>query len=83
MILDEATSQVDLESEQLIQQTLKQLHGSRTILMITHRMSVLTLADRIVVMSEGRILDQGSHFELIQRCALYQRLYQADFRQSA
>lgn len=83
LILDEATSQVDMESEQLIQRTLTDFIQDRTTLIITHRMGVLALADRIVVMDQGGIVDQGSHHDLIQRCEIYQRLYKADFRQSA
>ena len=83
LILDEATSQIDLESEQLIHQALEQFAKERTVIMITHRLSTLELADRIVVMNQGRIEDVGSHHELIGRCALYQRLHELQFKQSA
>ena len=86
LILDEATSQVDLESEQAIQQVLEKFTRGRTTIIITHRLAVLSLADRIVVMQAGRILDVGRHDELLGRCALYRRLYQIhfeDLKQSA
>jgi ATP-binding cassette subfamily B protein/subfamily B ATP-binding cassette protein MsbA len=79
LILDEATSQVDLESEQAIQQVLEQFIRHRTTIVITHRLAVLSLANRIVVMHEGRIVDVGRHEELLVRCGFYRRLYQIQF----
>lgn len=79
MILDEATSQVDLESEQAIQQVLEKFTQNRTTILITHRLAVLSLADRIVVMQAGRIVDVGRHEELLARCSFYRRLYQIQF----
>ncbi len=74
LILDEATNQIDLESERLIQQALEKFCRGRTTVMITHRLGALSLADRIVVMRGGRILDVGTHEELTARCPFYQRL---------
>jgi ATP-binding cassette subfamily B protein/subfamily B ATP-binding cassette protein MsbA len=79
LILDEATSQIDLESEQAIQQVLETFIRNRTTILITHRMAALSLAGRIVVMEEGRIIDAGTHPEMLARCGLYQRLHQLQF----
>lgn len=74
LILDEATSQIDAESESLINEALNALRVGRTTFVIAHRLSTVVEADSIVVMDGGRVLDQGKHHELIQRCSLYQRL---------
>lgn len=79
IVLDEATSQVDLESEQAIQEALVDFSRDRTTVIVTHRLAVLSLANRIVVMQSGRILDVGSHAELLARSALYRRLHQIHF----
>jgi ATP-binding cassette subfamily B protein/subfamily B ATP-binding cassette protein MsbA len=79
LILDEATSQIDLESEQAIQQALEGFIRSRTTLIITHRLAVLSLADRIVAMEAGRIVDAGTHEEMLARSGLYRRLHQLQF----
>lgn len=78
LILDEATSQIDPESERLIHESLRQFMQGRTCLMITHRLSTLELVDRIVVMDQGRVIDYGTHAQLLARCDVYRRLRNTD-----
>ncbi len=83
LILDEATSQIDVESERLIHEVLERFIQDRTAFMITHRPNTLTLADRIVVMDAGRIIDAGRFDELADRCDLFRRLAHLQVRASA
>ncbi len=83
LILDEATSQIDIESEQLIHKVLEQFIRNRTAVIVTHRLATLALADRIVVMNSGRIDDVGTHDQLMVRSDLYRRLHQVQFRETA
>jgi ATP-binding cassette, subfamily B, bacterial MsbA len=79
LILDEATSALDTESEALVQDAIDRLMADRTVLVIAHRLSTVRKADRIAVMEAGRVVDQGTHRELIEREGLYRRLYQLQF----
>jgi subfamily B ATP-binding cassette protein MsbA len=74
LILDEATSQLDSESEHLITEALERLCQGRTVLLIAHRLSTVRLAHRIVVIQEGRIVEQGSHEDLLKHSVVYRRL---------
>ena len=79
LILDEATSHLDAESEHLITEALERLCQARTVLLIAHRLSTVRLAHRIVVIQEGRIVEQGSHEELMKASALYRRFCDLQF----
>ena len=83
LILDEATSQIDTESEHLIQRVLEQFVRNRTTIIITHRPATLALAQRLIVMDRGQIIEQGSHEELLARSEFYSRLHTLEFRESA
>jgi subfamily B ATP-binding cassette protein MsbA len=74
LILDEATSELDAESERLIQDALLRIWKDRTTFIIAHRFSTILNADKIVVMNNGNILDQGKHYELYRRCEYYRKL---------
>jgi len=83
LVLDEATSQIDPTSEQLIHQSLREFVRGRTVLMITHRINSLDLADLIVVMHEGRVLDMGTQAELVGRCDLFREMLRSGQRSEA
>jgi subfamily B ATP-binding cassette protein MsbA len=80
LILDEATSALDNESERAVQDALTVLMRGRTTLVIAHRLSTIEHADRVVTMDLGRIVEQGSHAELLARGGLYARLHAMQFR---
>jgi len=79
LILDEATSALDTVSERLIQQALERLMTSRTTLVIAHRLSTIVKADKILVMDGGRVVEQGTHGELIAENGLYSKLHNLQF----
>ncbi len=80
LVLDEATSALDTESEQLVQEALDRSVGSRTALVIAHRLSTVIRADRIVCMKEGRIVGIGPHEELLKTSDEYRKLYELQFK---
>ena len=80
LILDEATSQLDSQSEALVQKALYNLMQGRTTLVIAHRLSTVMKADRIVVMEAGRLVEEGSHDQLLALGGTYKRLYELQFR---
>ncbi len=82
LIFDEATSALDTESELLVQDAIDKLMSSRTSLVIAHRLSTIQHADRIIVIEKGKIVEQGSHRELLQLNGTYKRLHSIQFRES-
>lgn len=79
LILDEATSSVDSETESIIQRSTQQLTSSRTSLIIAHRLSTIRNCNRILVLHQGRLVEQGTHEELLQQKGHYQKLYELQF----
>ncbi len=80
LVLDEATSSLDSESEALIQEALKRVMAGRTSIVIAHRLSTILAADLILVMDRGHIVERGTHTELLEKGGLYARLYETQFR---
>ena len=80
LILDEATSELDSESEMLVQSALNNLMTGRTVFVIAHRLSTIRRADMIAVLEDGTIRERGTHEELSRAAALYARLYEMQFR---
>ncbi|AYV57543.1 ABC transporter ATP-binding protein [Leptospira kmetyi] len=83
LILDEATSALDTESERLVQQALESLYKNRTVIIIAHRLSTVQIANRIFAMEDGRIVESGTHNELIQLDGKYKKLYDIQFVESS
>jgi len=81
LVLDEATSSVDTQTEQIIQKALARLLRGRTSFVIAHRLSTITNADRIVVIHDGRIIEQGTHAELLEQHGMYYDLYRTGFQE--
>ena len=79
LVLDEATSSLDSESENVVQEALETLMQGRTTLVIAHRLSTVRDADRLVVIHEGRLVEEGTHDSLMARGGLYNDLYAAQF----
>ena len=80
LVLDEATSSLDSESETLIQDALKRVMAGRTNIVIAHRLSTIQAADQILVMDRGRIVERGTHTDLLGQRGLYARLYETQFK---
>ena len=78
-VLDEATSSIDTQTEQLIQQAIDHLLRDRTSFLIAHRLSTIRKADMILVVRDGRIVEQGTHQELLRRRGYYHDLYSKQF----
>ena len=80
LILDEATSQLDTESEKLVQEAITRLMANRTVFVIAHRLSTVEHADKIAVFEAGRIIETGTHAELLQKSGVYKHLYELQFK---
>jgi len=79
LVLDEATSAIDTETERLIQRAIMKLLEGRTAIVIAHRLSTIQRADRIIVLHEGKVREEGTHQELLKNRGLYYRLYQLQY----
>ena len=83
MILDEATANIDTETEVLIQDSLEKLMNIGTMLMVAHRLSTIQHADKIIVISKGEIIEEGNHFELLEKKGAYYELYKIQYQKES
>ena len=83
LILDEATSHLDARSEALVQEALERIMADRTSLVIAHRLSTVVNADRILVIDGGRLIETGTHEQLLAAEGLYTHLFRTQFRETA
>lgn len=81
LVLDEATSSIDTETEQMIQYAINKLLEGRTSFIIAHRLSTIRSADRILVIKDGQMIEEGNHRELMKQGGYYYRLYTNQFRE--
>ena len=79
MLLDEATSNIDTETEVLIQQSLEKMKSIGTMLVVAHRLSTIQHADQIIVLQNGEIVERGNHQQLLKNRGYYYKLYQLQF----
>lgn len=80
LILDEATSSIDYESEKLIQRATEKITKDRTSIIIAHRLSTIEKADKIIVMEDGKIVEEGKHSDLLEQGGYYSTLYKAQLK---
>jgi subfamily B ATP-binding cassette protein MsbA len=82
LVLDEATAALDTESERLVQDALNHLMPDRTTLVIAHRLSTIEHADQVLVLDQGRLVEQGTHAQLLAQEGLYAHLHGMQFREA-
>jgi subfamily B ATP-binding cassette protein MsbA len=80
LILDEATSQLDTESEKLVQEAINRLMTNRTVFVIAHRLSTVEHADNIAVFQAGKVIETGTHAQLLEKSGVYKHLYELQFK---
>ena len=81
ILFDEATSSLDNETQHEIQESIKSMQGKYTILIIAHRLSTVINSDRIILVDDGKVIDEGSHQELLKRNSLYKHLYELELKE--